>query len=174
MTGKRQREILQAARNRVADVPAPPVAVERVLEKEAIRLIFEPFDDRASGVAYHDHSTRVIGVNAAHSYRRQRFTIAHELGHLVLHDDQPLHVDRQVVIVGRRNGVVQRDAREQEADLFAAELLMPDALIIRDLDLLRDTTLEAFMRRMAARYEVSEQAMSIRLAAYVDLIAEIQ
>lgn len=43
---------------------------------------------------------------------RQRFSIAHELGHILLHDDGSRHVDA-----------------EREADEFAAELLVPAAAI---------------------------------------------
>jgi Zn-dependent peptidase ImmA (M78 family) len=111
-------------------------------------------------------------VNCAHSYPRQRFTIAHELCHLEFHDDSELRVDGEVVVVGHRNSDEPLSPREREANLFAAELLMPDHLIKRDLNVANAMPLEAAIRNLACRYAVSVQAMGVRLRDYVDFLME--
>ena len=58
------------------------------------------------------------------------------------------------------------DVEEREANLFAAELLMPAAflkedLLGKDVDLIGDS---AFLQRLAKKYDVSVQALTFRLA----------
>lgn len=57
----------------------------------------------------------------------RRFTIAHEVGHLVLHPGRVYHRDRPLQGNERFNS--SRPTIEKEADLFAAELLMPSKLL---------------------------------------------
>lgn len=110
--------------------------------------------------------TAVIGVNALESETRQRFTIAHEIGHLVLHDAE-LHVDEDFGVRFRdaRSGQAV-DAAEIEANQFASHLLMPAAFLRKDVrahavvDLDDSETIE----QLARKYGVSVQAMTFRLA----------
>jgi Zn-dependent peptidase ImmA (M78 family) len=106
----------------------------------------------------------VIGVNELHAHVRQRFTIAHEVAHLALHEDA-LYVD----------GLVRRDQRsslafdpqEIEANAFAAELLMPRHHVLHELHErvpeggIADP--QKLVRQLAKRFDVSEQAMEFRL-----------
>src|SRR6266849_3673955 len=59
----------------------------------------------------------------------RRFTLAHEIGHYILHPQLVLHRDRSLNGGERSNGAT-RPAIEQEADLFAARLLMPQRLLV--------------------------------------------
>ena len=82
-----------------------------------------------------------IVLNSKHQTTRQRFTLAHELGHFVLHlregrPDEGSASMKNVVQLKRRfrssdfefDGVVE--AREElEADSFASQLLMPENLV---------------------------------------------
>jgi Zn-dependent peptidase ImmA (M78 family) len=107
----------------------------------------------------------IIGVNSAHSIGRQRFTIAHELGHLILHKDETLHVDERAPI-GFRNeesSLATKDV-EIEANQFAAELLMPADLLAKEIESISDDLeAEAAVSELADRFQVSEQAMTLRL-----------
>ena len=131
----------------------------------------EPFADDLSGVLMRQDHRAVIGVNQAHLPERQRFTIAHELGHLELHKGTPVHFDRAVVHVNLRNAISSQavDREEIEANRFAAELLMPEAFLRRDVDELRangiaDVMDETLIAELARRYRVSLQAMTFRLS----------
>jgi Zn-dependent peptidase ImmA (M78 family) len=102
-----------------------------------------------------------------HAPTRRRFTIAHELGHFLLHRNEELHVDERFPI-GFRSELSSKalDAAEIEANQFAAELLMPSTLLIdhvRSLSSIGDA--ETAVSQLAHLYEVSEQAMTIRLSA---------
>jgi Zn-dependent peptidase ImmA (M78 family)/transcriptional regulator with XRE-family HTH domain len=59
----------------------------------------------------------IIVHNRSHLGDRQRFSLGHELGHLVMHTFTNLTADRDIT---------------HEANLFAAELLMPEAEIRKD------------------------------------------
>jgi Zn-dependent peptidase ImmA (M78 family) len=127
----------------------------------------EPFDGEVSGLIYRQKAERpVIGVNSLHSLTRQRFTIAHELAHLVLHKDEELHVDEQYPIRFRdKTSSKAVDRTEIEANQFAAELLMPYDFLVAEINQLRDgISADEGIRLLAEKFIVSEQAMTFRLS----------
>lgn len=160
------------ANQRILSAPVPVEGVARSLGAE---VIYEPNDDDLAGFLLRDYARQraVIGVNAKHHPNRQRFTIAHEIGHLLLHDHEGLHMDG----ITRWFQLRRRDERsstgtddeEREANLFAAELLMPDRFLeadlaqITELDLL-DEDRSGLLEMLAKRYGVSLQALTYRLA----------
>lgn len=91
-----------------------------------------------------DGEYATIGVNANHSWYRRRFTLAHEIGHLLLG-----HTCNKNEGDGSHN--------ETEANIFAAELLMPKVLIKKDYERLMD------IKMLSNLYAVSDQALSIKL-----------
>jgi Zn-dependent peptidase ImmA (M78 family) len=102
-----------------------------------------------------------ISVNATHPETRQRFTIAHEIGHFVLHrslmgdgnvDDRAYRSDGSVP--NNRIGPLQ----EEEANRFAANLLMP----IEGITKFRSRA-GGDVGKLARMFNVSEGAMKIRL-----------
>jgi Zn-dependent peptidase ImmA (M78 family) len=149
-----------------AGVIEPPVPVDELARAHDAQLSFEPFKGGISGMLFRDAERKVIGVNASHARTRQRFTIAHELGHLLLHESRPMIVDTHVY---RRDEVSSMGTKkeEREANAFAAELLMPAAFVqdeARELvDQLPSITAKRLVTQLAQRFEVSAQAMEIRL-----------
>jgi Zn-dependent peptidase ImmA (M78 family) len=169
----RRRQVRFAAEklllsHQVAEAPVPVVQLAEGLGAE---ICYEPAEDSLSGFLLRIPVQRraVIGVNSNHHENRQRFTIAHEVGHLLLHEGDRLHVDR--VDLGLR--VKRRDERssegtddeEREANLFAAELLMPAVMLERDLESIGSCDLldEDVLVPLARRYKVSTQALAFRL-----------
>jgi Zn-dependent peptidase ImmA (M78 family) len=151
-------------------ITVPPVDVEAVVRNLGIRLVHQPLDDELSGMAFLSKGSKHIVVNSLHHRNRQRFTIAHECGHHVLHADllrQGVHVDKGVL---KRDPLSSsgRNLIEIAANAFAAELLMPRALvgaaIPRDFDVLADED-SAEIRRIAEQFEVSPAALHIRLVS---------
>src|SRR5687768_16909947 len=63
----------------------PPVDVLRMTKGLGIDVVVAPLEEAVSGllVIRKDHAT--IGVNELHHRHRRRFSIAHELGHYLLH-----------------------------------------------------------------------------------------
>ncbi|HWZ84104.1 MAG TPA: ImmA/IrrE family metallo-endopeptidase [Terriglobales bacterium] len=160
------RQLRQTIRKRVSEllrengIVRSPVPVEKIAQKLGIDVRFEDAEDDLSGALIRKPKGRVvIGVNSAHHPNRQRFTIAHEIGHFVLHKGIKLHVDEDFRI-NLRDGSVNDE--EIDANAFAAELLMPTELIGRDIQKLGRIDQEG-VEKLALRYRVSSRAMEIRL-----------
>ena len=142
----------------------PPVPVEELAEVLDTRVRYSPFDGELAGMLYRDEGQRIIGVNSFHHPNRQRFTIAHELGHLCLHKGN-VHIDRTFGVKRRdENSSLAIDPEEIEANRFAAELLMPYDMLMTDLeDREIDLEEESDIIELAERYQVSVQAMTLRI-----------
>lgn len=163
--GKAETEAtrLLAETGQGADLPVDVEAIARHLDAQVVE---EKFDRTVSGMLYRDGDHVVIGVNSAHADRRRRFTIAHEIGHLVLHKGRPLVLDHVRVNFRDANSSTASDLEEIQANAFAAEILMPkDQVLANARRLLEDDsrTEAAVIADLALGFEVSEQAMEYRL-----------
>ena len=153
----------------VAKIDAAPVdvfALAKAADADVVQHEFEE-DGDISGMLYRDATRTVIGVNAAHSLTRRRFTIAHELGHLQLHPGRPLILDASARVNFRdRTASLATDREEIEANAFAAALLMPERLVLEAVERVLSTeqhTPERLVRLLADDFQVSEAAMGYRL-----------
>jgi len=145
---------------------ALPVDVVRLATLEGVEVDRTDFGEDVSGVLVKDGERAVIGVNGRDAPTRQRFTIAHELGHHLLHANRDLFVDRNYIVHFRdENSSTGFDPLEVEANQFAAELLMP-ADRVRDLFNKHpfDIDDESALRRLAKTFGVSPTAMAVRLS----------
>lgn len=145
-------------------VTESPVPAEVIARGLGAQITYEAFEGEISGMLLRDQETLVIGVNSRHAPTRQRFTVAHEIGHILIHEGRPVFIDR-FVRVNFRDG--ESGPEEIEANAFAAELLMPHTLIYAAADrvLLRhpEYTPEELVRVLARQFEVSPAAMQYRL-----------
>ena len=171
MAGIRRKYIRHLAQKLLnkEKILAAPVDIVKIVRAHNIAIRYEPAEQQLSGFllrTYQPHKA-VIGINQDHTANRQRFTIAHELGHYLLHNSETLHVDRKLQ-VKRRDGTSSKgmDVEEIESNLFAAELLMPPHFIKQDLSNIREIDLfdDEIIRNLAKRYRVSIQAFTIRLS----------
>ena len=116
----------------------------------------------------------IIGVNSLHHPNRQRFTIAHEIGHLVLHRDlllEGVHVDKEFKLNRNEDSSTGTNLQEVEANQFASELLMPERLIEEalqgkgvDID-----DEDGLVTELAKKFRVSTGAMKLRLGRYAGM-----
>ncbi len=145
-------------------IQRPPVPVDRIAKKLGILLATLPGDDEISGAIVRKDGHVVIAVNPAHHINRQRFTIAHELGHYFFHAGLVQHVDQDFRIAWR-NADSSKAVNwiEIEANQFAAQLLMPTSFLQDDLDELQVIDKRAVLL-LAEKYVVSREAMTIRLS----------
>ena len=141
----------------------PPVPIEQIANAFGVVIQYLALDDELSGMAFTRDGQKRIIVNSGHHPNRQRFTLAHELAHHVLHAaclDNQVHVD---AIVMRRDKASRfgTEPLEVEANAFAAELLMPLAMVkkFKHVDINDDEELEAIART----FRVSIAAISYRL-----------
>ena len=147
-----------------AGIHSAPVPVERIADYLGLRIRLADLGQDCSGVLVRNGERAVIGVNWGHHNNRRRFSIAHEIGHFVLHDGDT-YVDKGYRVNFRDlesgSGTKQE---EVAANMFAAALLMPADLVWKafqdqPFDLTEDDGLEI----LARQFEVSTQAMTYRL-----------
>jgi Zn-dependent peptidase ImmA (M78 family) len=157
-------------------VQSAPVPVEKIARSLGLTVRKEPTEDDLSGFLVRDRKkgTAIIGVNARHHPNRQNFTVAHELGHFLLHEGDAIHVDRRFQVKLRNEESSKgTDLEEKEANLFAAELLMPKSFLEGDLAEIGEFDLDddATLTKLAKKYGVSTQALTIRLGylGYVEM-----
>lgn len=105
----------------------------------------------------------VVRVNRHDPPKRQRFTVAHEIAHFLLHREQ--------IGSGIKDDVLYRsdlsDRTEQEANRLAADILMPDLLIGTELEDAREAGAGDLVLDLSERFNVSEAAMRIKLEKYI-------
>ncbi|MDD2208754.1 MAG: ImmA/IrrE family metallo-endopeptidase [Bacilli bacterium] len=134
------------------NIQAPPVPIEKIAELFNLKVVpYSKFHDSISGVIIQQEDLNVVGVNSNHAIVRQRFSIAHELGHYLLGHDSTKMVDTTFDVSTNK---------EQQANEFAAELLMPLDLLKKDIE---NHPREYDIPALAKRYDVSAQAISVRL-----------
>jgi hypothetical protein len=105
---------------------SPDVAIEKYGYSYEVRESMPSAygGDRFVTAGMIDTEQRIVMVLSALPYEVQRFTSAHELGHLVLHENLTgMRQHRDRALSGETIGT--RDATEEEADYFAAVWLAP-------------------------------------------------
>jgi Zn-dependent peptidase ImmA (M78 family) len=146
-----------------------PVPLDKIATHLGVNIKYYPYEGELAGMIAKVADGAVVGVNSLHPRTRQRFTIAHEIGHFVLHSFD-VHIDTGFR-VKKRDGTssLAIDPDEIEANRFAAELLMPadellTDLIERDVDIEDDDDIKS----LADKYQVSRQAMALRINNLLD------
>jgi len=143
-----------------------PANVEQIARDFGLSVVTKALDDTVSGVLVIKDGGAVIGVNSNHHSNRQRFTVAHELGHFVLHRSaSSLFIDTGHVFFRDEKSSDGMRQQEVEANAFASELLMPEAAL---RDHVQREAAGAFdepaMASLAQTFGVSVQALTFRLA----------
>ena len=108
--------------------PIDIFAIVNGWKEKKITIVRYPMSSRISGMCTIENEDIVICINSTTSYGRQRFTLAHELYHVLYEEDM-----QRVICDMSING--NKSESEKEADQFARYLLMPyDALLEYELD----------------------------------------
>lgn len=152
--GPRKKAAKQLAQKLLKEAGATeaPVSLQRVIEhlQKTYELDVRRIDvgEKVSGLLVVckevDTEYATIGFNGSHPWCRRRFTIAHEIGHLLLG-----HTCNKNSENGSHN--------ETEANIFAGELLVPTTFIKKDYPRLRD------LKELSKLYRVSDQTLTIKL-----------
>lgn len=149
------------------EIFSPPIPVEEIAADMGLEIRRLPLEGGSvSGLLYQSDDATVIGVNSKDAPTRQRFTIAHEIGHYLLHGKRKLHVDKGFRVHLRdQTSSEASDVAEIEANQFAAELLMPEMMIREALqDKMIDVESDNDLMELANLFEVSLQVLVFRLA----------
>ena len=152
-------EVKDAIRSHQGDLPIKLSALARDMDIELKAATLGVGISGEIRPADGDPTRFVIRVNRHDASRRQRFTVAHEIAHYLLHRDQ--------IGTGLRDDVLYRsklsDSREAEANRLAADILMPAGLVKEWLDNARLLKVEDVVGYLADRFDVSEASMRIKL-----------
>lgn len=148
-----------------------PIPVDDIAKSLNITISNEPFEGNISGVLYRDETHTIIGVNSKESPKRQRFTIAHEIGHFTLHEGEQVFVDQDFSVTFRDNNSSKgNNLTEIEANAFAASLLMPEHLVKKVYETTIHYGVDPFsdnhqeeVALLAKIFNVSQTSMLIRL-----------
>lgn len=148
------------------DVSELPVPIISIAEKIGLKIFNYDLGENISGALVIDNGQGIIGINPIESTVRQRFTVAHELGHYILHkNDESLFVDKDFKVLFRNQESSSGEIkREQDANAFAAAILMPQKLlaeIIKNMSI--DLTDESSIKDLAKMFDVSATAMTYRI-----------
>jgi Zn-dependent peptidase ImmA (M78 family) len=126
----------------------PPVRIESVAESLGFQVVMlYTVGDEFSGMV----STRqkLIGVNGKHHRHRRRFTIGHELAHILMKHPPESHCTPKEIAL-----------YNAEADACAAELLIPSSLLAQWLPITRS------VGNLAYTFDVSEEAMGVKIRTF--------
>lgn len=140
------------------------IDLKEICSKYNINIVEEDLDDEISGMLLFKNDKNFIVINSLQSPLRQRFTIAHELGHFFLHDKNSLYLDKKVFF--RNNDSKEGNFKiEIEANNFAANLLMPKKRIENFIINYKhfDPHNEEHLKAIAKKFEVSQIAITYRL-----------
>jgi Zn-dependent peptidase ImmA (M78 family) len=156
------------------DADEPLACVLTLAEADlGIPVIIAALPAGVAGCCWRDGERVVLWVNGREPRVRQRFTLAHELGHLRCRHHGTMPVETFVTLSGKAT-----DSREVQANAFAAELLAP-AAGVRALVGGAEPGL-AEVVRIAATYGLSAIAALYRLTTlgltrrYAELTAAVE
>ena len=143
-----------------------PVRVGQLAKEFGIKVKVSDLRTGISGQIKREDNDYVIRVNRYEARERQRFTIAHELAHFLLHrrliDDSSDGITDNVLY---RSG--EAENVEYEANRLAAEIIMPATRIVKALHEDFDGILtEETITSLAERFQVSKAAVEIRLSKF--------
>ncbi len=133
-----------------AEQSSTPIDLHKVAKVVGLNVEYFPFPDEISGLLKKELG--VIGINEHQHPKRQRFTLAHEIGHYVL--GHSMNVSKDLIDDHLTDSA---SATEREANYFASALLMPSSLVKEACK--KDMNI----KKLAEQFEVSEQAMTIRV-----------
>lgn len=128
--------------------------LDKIAEMYDIEVVYEDLPSTESGYFRSQSGHYTIGINAKHHKKRQRFTLAHELGHYCLHRGKNDVAFEDEVLYRIENS----SSIEYAANEFAARLLIPqDRLEKKIEDGMTD------LAELADYFEVSQDAMRYRV-----------
>ncbi len=137
-------------------IDEPPIDPVSIAGEVGVKVVFVRFngdsDQNVSG--YFDFESNQIIVNRHEYPLRQTFTIAHELGHKILHEPWTRTEDYRVLLRDPAN--TDWNPIEQEANAFAANLLMPRFLM--------DSWYKLPVEQISRIFAVSVPAVKTRLS----------
>ena len=140
-----------------------PVDPEEVAHKLGAVVVQQPSPQELSGMLIRRDGEAIIGLNADHDPARQRFALAHLVGHLHLHPRRELLLDTAARYSHGNLPSMPTDREEAEANRFAGVLLAPDGLVRRMAAEADFRTGAQLVDLLAPRFGLTAATMAYRL-----------
>ena len=105
-----------------------PIDLNRIADHFGLTIRQGTFQDEGIEGAF-DRSTGTVFLSEEDSFEAKNFTLAHEIGHYKLHEE----LEKDIFTMHQLNDLLERrgkDVREDQADQFAASLMMPKKLVL--------------------------------------------
>jgi Zn-dependent peptidase ImmA (M78 family) len=150
-----ERAAEQARHDLGLGLEAPVQVLDAVEDLAGIPVCIQTFPGDVAGLFYRRRGRPMLFVNGTHPVERQRFTLAHEFGHVrMAHAPRVESVDK----------MGSRDAQEVEANYFAGAFLAPRQAVSNWADRHTDLPVDLEMVvRLGASFGTSAEASRIRL-----------
>jgi Zn-dependent peptidase ImmA (M78 family) len=143
------------------DIKNVPTDLKVIFERLGLEYVELDDPDELDGAILEMDGMRVAMLNKAKPFVRARFTLAHELGHIFLNHDKREFYDAEVAReFGEDVPENAKPPKEQEADAFASELLIPVEQLKKYQGDLKSPD------KMAGIFQVSKPAMAIAIANF--------
>ena len=144
------------------DLREVPINLRKIFEGLNLEYMeINDSEDIDGGILEVDGEPKIAVVNKAKPIARQRFTLAHELGHIFLcHKDRDVYDSEETRDREEQEFSQGKPPKESEADAFAAELLIPYEHIKKYESDIND------VEKMANIFKVSKQAMTYAIVNY--------
>lgn len=140
-------------------VREPGTPLEAIARGERLTILYRKWPDSVSGLLL--RSEKVIGVNANHHPNRQRFSIAHELGHYFLGHSLADYGTGITLDNPPTGDEDSSDAiQNREADEFANEILVPLPIAKETVKTVKD------IKSLSEKFRVSKEVMFIALTKH--------
>ncbi|EIE01370.1 MULTISPECIES: ImmA/IrrE family metallo-endopeptidase [Leptospira] len=146
-----------------------PVNIKKLIKKAGLQLVEMELPGDVSGILEVNGKEYTVFVHEKHHEHRQRFTMAHELGHFLIHQPKATHIDRKSFFRSPSSSEAL-NYEEIEANRFAASLLMPKEWVIKEInhfaslhggDLIDND--QDLIEYLADEFDVSYAAMAFRI-----------
>jgi len=153
----------QAAKTILSDfgLTEPPVNPADIARHLGVVVKFVTFNENHSSISgFYDCEDDAIYVNESEFPLRQTFTIAHELGHRMMHRDWAASADYAILM---RDENVAKNKYEYEADEFAGHLLAPRFMLDKYIS-------KASNAELSRLFAISIPALKVRLSKEYGII----
>ncbi len=151
-------------------VTKPPIRIFEIVRRYELDVAFAQFSDYSTVAGYIDIEARRIVISEREIATRQKFTVAHELGHWLMHRELIKSDPDKGVLLRNALDEPNPDPLEKEANAFAARLLVPSSLLDKYRGIVEDSTgfigdeaVAGSSRMFANIFGVSRELMSYRL-----------
>jgi len=144
-----------------ASLTSYPVKLGEIATNLGIKVLLATLPRGTSGTIGQENGAFVIRINRHEAKHRQRFTLAHEIAHFLLHRDRIIAEGGWSENVLLRSG--QPERIEYEANRLASDIVIPSTLLAEAIEGYRGPITSEIIEDLAQKFGVSAAAMEIKL-----------